>query len=314
MNIRRNRWLAACGMLMGIGGACAAAWAAQEGGQAGTVPVSMIVSVEAKHGKDIPAVSKEDVNVFQGSVPDRVTDWVPLQGEQAALQLFVLVDDSADSGISLQFKDVRDFMAAQPATTEIAVGYIRNGSVETIQKFTTDHELAGKALRLPMGAGTGGPSPYLSVEDLVKHWPGNSVRREILMVSDGVDMLQEGPVNSYLDAAIQEAQRAGVQVSSIYASGTGHLGHSYWRIDWGQYDLSRLSDETGGEFYWQGYQTPVSYGPFLEEFAQRLQHQYKLTFLAHGEKKASHQRVTLETGVPNAQLVGANQVYVPAMK
>jgi hypothetical protein len=312
MKTRGVRWLAVGGLLMAIcgAGAAAVAWAAQEGATGGT-PVSMLVSVEAKHGKEVPAVASEDVNVFQGSTKDRVTGWVPLTGDQAALQLYVLVDDSIESSIALQFKDARAFMDAQPPTTEIAVGYMRNGTVDQLQNFTADHALAGKALRLPMGAGAGGPSPYLSVSDLIKHWPESSGRREILMISDGVDELQEGAVNSYLDATIQDAQRAGVQVYSIYASGAGHLGHAYWRINWGQYDLSRLTDQTGGEAYFQGFQTPVSFGPYLGEFAERLKHQYKLTFLAAPGKKAGFERVKLETGVPNAQLVGASNVYVP---
>ena len=46
-----------------------------------TVPVSMVVSVEARHGKEIPVVNnKEDVRVFEGHDRLRVTDWIPLQG------------------------------------------------------------------------------------------------------------------------------------------------------------------------------------------------------------------------------------------
>jgi hypothetical protein len=305
------RWMAAAGLAMGLIagiGAAAPAVLAQQG----TAPASMVVSVEGKHGKDIPAVTIEDVKVFQGSTEDRVTEWTPLTGAQAGLQLYVLVDDSSDSDIALQFKEVRDFLAELPATTEVAIGYMQYGAVQTEQKFTTDHELAGKALRLPLGGTNGGPSPYLSITDLVKHWPAFNGRREILMVSEGIDWLQEGAVDSYLDAAIEDAQKAGVQVSAIYASGSGHLGHTYWRIYWGQYDLSRLTDETGGEFYWQGYQTPVSFQPYLQEFMNRLQHQYRLTFEARGGKKAGFQHVSLSTSVPDAQLVGANDVYVAA--
>src|ERR1700691_1368393 len=66
MKTRGIGWLAICGMLMAIcgAGAAAAAWAAQEG-TTGGAPVSMVVSVEAKHGKDVPTVAIEDVNVFQ---------------------------------------------------------------------------------------------------------------------------------------------------------------------------------------------------------------------------------------------------------
>jgi len=73
----------------------------------GTVPVNMIVSVEAKHGKRIPTIYRDDVRVLLGRDRFRVTNWVPLEGAQAGLELFVLVDDGADSRIGSQFDDLR---------------------------------------------------------------------------------------------------------------------------------------------------------------------------------------------------------------
>jgi hypothetical protein len=103
-------------------------------------------------------------------------------------------------------------------------------------------------------------------------------------------------------------------VSAIFASRSGHFGHSLWRINQGQNNLSRLADESGGESYFQGFDTPVAFAPFLNQFADRLNHQYKLTFLANAEKKPSYRHVRLETEVPNIELVMADKVYVPAAK
>jgi hypothetical protein len=60
-----------------------------------------------------------------------------------------------------------------------------------------------------------------------------------------------------------------------------------------------------------GLQAPVSFTPYLDDVTHRLGRQYLLTFLAKPEKKAGMQRVRLSTEVPNAELVGADQVYVP---
>ena len=66
-----------------------------------TVPVSMVVSVEARHGKEIPAVNnKEDVRVLEGKERLRVTDWVPLQGSQADLELLILIDDATGQTVA----------------------------------------------------------------------------------------------------------------------------------------------------------------------------------------------------------------------
>jgi hypothetical protein len=275
----------------------------------------MVVSVEARHGKDIPMVNnKEDVRVLEGHDRLRVTDWIPLQGSRADLELLVLIDEATGQTVASQFDDLRRFISAQPPTTAIAVGYMEYGTVRMAQNFTKDHDAAGKSLRIPLGAAAGGTSPYLSITDVVKHWPETKARHAIFLISDGIDALQPGIADSYLDQAIETAQRAGTQIYSIYASGAGHFGHSLWRVNQGQNNLSELADKTGGESYFQGLSTPVAFAPFLDEFAERLNHQYMLTFLIKPDKKPSYRHVRLETEVPDAELVTADRVYVPAAK
>jgi hypothetical protein len=279
---------------------------------ASTVPVHMVVTAEARHGTDVPVIKREDVTVNQGRERVQVTDWVPLEGEHAALQLFVLVDDASGATLGAQLEDLRRFILSQPPSTAIGVGYMRDGTVDILQNLTGDHALAAKALRLPLGTAGALASPYLSIGDLIKRWPESPVRREILMVSDGIDRFGGvGPANPYVDTAIEQAQRAGVIIYAIYATGIGHFGHTYWRFFWGQNYLSKVTTETGGEAYFLGYDTPVSFSPYLDDLTRRLTHQYLLTFLAKPGKKPGLQPVKIRTEVPNAELVAADMVYVP---
>src|ERR1700688_2826052 len=102
-----------------------------------------------------------------------------------------------------------------------------------------------------MGVGLANGSPYFSLSDLIKRWPESTVRREVLMLSDGIDRYYDSAdlADTDLDEAIQNAQRAGILVSAIYTPGVGHFGHSYWQTYWGQLYLAQLSDKTGGEAY-----------------------------------------------------------------
>jgi hypothetical protein len=272
----------------------------------------MVVTVEPRHGSNVPVINREDVMVYQGRDRAKVTDWLALQGEHAGLQLFILIDDSANTSLGSQLEDIRQFINAQPATTAIGVAYMRNGIADVLQNPTNDHAQAAKALRLPFGDPGASASPYFSVTDLIKRWPETPVRREILMVSDGIDRFWgSGPSDPYVDSTIEDAQRAGVIIFSIYMPGGGHFGHSFWRINWGQNYLSQISDETGGESYYLGFGAPVSFAPYLDDLTHRLTRQYLLTFLAKPEKKAGFQQVKLRTEVPNAELVAADRVYVP---
>jgi hypothetical protein len=135
----------------------------------------------------------------------------------------------------------------------------------------------------------------------------------MIVVSDGIDRLGgTGLGNPYVDEAIAEAQRAGVIIYSIYASGAGRYGRSMWRINWGQNYLSQIAEETGGEAFYLGFETPVSFTPYLEDVSRRLNHQFLLAFFAKPGKKAGLQRIKLKTEVPNAELVAAEKVWVPA--
>ncbi len=288
--------------------------AAQDTSTPAGVPVRMVVTVEAKHGSNVPEISREDVMVYEGRDRDKVTDWLPLQADRAGLQFFVLIDDASATSLGSQLDDLRQFILAQPESTKIGVAYMQNGVAQILQNPTGDHVQAAKALRLPLANPGASASPYFSLSDLIKRWPEGNERREVLLVSDGIDRFWgSGPGDPYVDSVIEQAQKAGVLVFAIYTPGEGHYGHNYWRINWGQNYLSQVAAETGGESYYIGFTgAPVSFAPYLEEITRKLGRQYLLTFLAKPGKKGRMQNVKLQTEVPNAELVSADRVYVPA--
>jgi hypothetical protein len=287
----------------------------QEKSAASGPPVKMVVTVEARHGKNPQPVDKQDVMIYEGKTRDPVTSWVPAKGENAALEFFILIDDSANATLATQFDDIRQFINSQPPTTKIGVAYMQNGTAQVVQNPTTDHAQAAKSLRIPLGTPGVNASPYFSLTDLIKRWPTGSPRREVLMISDGIDLYYgTGDLQDpYVDDAIEQAQRAGVIVFAIYNPGAGHYARSFWRTNFGQLYLSRVADETGGESYYIGFTGPaVTFVPYVDDIEHRLSNQYLLTFLAKPEKKSGMQRVKLTTELPNTELVAADRVYVPA--
>jgi len=296
-------------LLIGFSGPLAAQQAS------GGFAAHLVVTAEPKHGNTVPDINRNEVMVYEGRDRDQVVDWVPATGDHAALQLFILIDDSSSSNVGSQLEDVRKFINAQPATTQVGVAYMQNGIARVVQDMTGDHAAAAKSLRLPMGEAGANSSPYFSISDLIKKWPSGAPRREVLVVSDGIDRYYgTGDLQDpYLDAAIDDAGKAGIQISAIYYPGEGHFGHSYWQTYWGQIYLSQLAERTGGEAYYIGMTgAPVAFQPFLEQLGRRLEHQYLLTFIPKPQKKAGWQTVRLSTEIPKVDLVSAGRVYVPA--
>lgn len=295
--------------------ACLAVSVCVQNAAAQGTPVHLLVSAEARHGTTVPEITKSDVMVYEGRDRDQVTDWVPAQGEHGGLELFILLDDGSSFSLGKQLDDLHNFIVSQTASTKIGVAYMENGTAKVLQNPTTDHDAAAKALRLPMGIPGINASPYISLSDLIKRWPESSDRREVLMVTDGIDPYYGSPDlnDPYLDAAIDEAVRANIAVFAIYNPGVGHFGHSYWLSYWGQMYLAHLAEDTGGESYYIGFTgSAVAFKPYLEDMGRHLDHQYWLTFNAKPRKKSGWQRIRVTTEVSNADLVAPHQVYVPA--
>jgi hypothetical protein len=302
----------------GIGAICLAAATlpllpAQQ--QAPGVPVSMVITVEPKRGKTIPPIEQQDLTVSEGKDKRPVTGLQPFQGEHADMQLLLLLDDSAGSSMNTEIRTLKQFVTSLPSTTQVAIGYMRNGMTQLTQDFTADHAAAAKTIRVVMGPGGADVSPYDSLSDAIKRWPKNRAeRREIIMISSGIEGLGGGYTsdNPYVNKGIEDAQKAGVVVYTIYTPGVGHYGHSLWRMNWGQNFLAQLSDETGGESYFIGFGAPVSFQPYLNEILQHFNHQFLLTFLARPERKSGLQPVKVRLLEKDADIAAADRVYVPA--
>ena len=264
-----------------------------------------VVTAEPKAAEGVTTISKQSISVYENRKLQDVSGWTPLRGARSGLQLVVLLDDSSGGNLGLQLNDIRSFLSGLPPTVQVAIGYMRNGTPNLVQNFTNDHAQAAKALRLPSGIAGANGSPYFCLSDLVRHWPGgsNDVRREVIMVTDGVDRYSGGrfdPENPYVRAATSDAQKAGVIVYSIYYRGAGRFDRSALVTDGGQNYLTQISGDTGGKVYLEGFGNPVSFAPFLSDIQRKLQNQYELTFVSTA--KPGLQPIRVKTNQPNTSL------------
>ena len=151
----------------------------------------VITDAALRTEKSLPALNAENVKVKQGKGFLSVAQVIPAQGDNAALQLMILIDDTLNTqAVGNNLNDLKAFIADQPPSTVIGVAYMSNAIANVAQNFTADHALAVKAVRLPRGTTSTMDSPYLSLISLVKGWPRQNVRREVLMVTDGIDRLR----------------------------------------------------------------------------------------------------------------------------
>ena len=283
--------------------------ASAQGGKA-SGNVTFTVTAVGKKDASVSNIGKDDVQLFAGKERKQIGDWK--KGD--ALYLAILIDDSIDSGAGGQWEYLKDFITSQPANTSIMVGYIQNNGLRVAQDFTPDHQLAAKALRLPMGIGALGSSPYLGAIDLLKRWPVTGPRRSIVLITSGIDFFRGSTWGAFypdLDALVSRAERQNTNVWSIYYPSASHRGHSFWLQNYAQNNMAKLSGDTGAESYYLGAGVPVTIKPYLDEISGHLGNQYLLTFAGEGGKKGKYQPMKVKTELQDVEFMTPAAVYLP---
>jgi hypothetical protein len=300
------------GIIAGL--AASTSGVASSGPNAATGSAQMVVTVLPATGVNPKAaLDRDDLMVTLNKKPARVLRSQQFTGNLADMQLFVLLDDSArSSAVGLQIPELKAFIRSLPPTTQVAVGYMRNGTFGPVQGFTVDHQRAASAVRLPVGVPGENGSPYFALSDLVKHWPSKEFtnRHVVLMLTDGVDRYYGNSEvdDPYVDAAIQDAAKQGVLVYSIYLRDAGLYDRGSQTTLFAQSRLSQVSEETGGFAYFQDFTDPVSIAPFLNDFGNRLEHQFQVTIEALNVK--GFQPVKVKSEVPGLKIEGPTRIYV----
>lgn len=212
---------------------------------------------------------------------------------RAPMTLAVLIQDDIESSLSSEIKGIANFIRHLPPGSRVMVAYLRSGSIQVRQKFTNDLERAAKNLRIPFSSSAVAPfSPFASTREALKRFESQPVgRRAVLLVSDGIDISRgfesASPANGFdLQRAINESQRLGVAVYSIYAPTVGASNRTL--VGNGQGSLNRLSSETGGRAFFQGTLAPISLDRYLSDVDSLLSRQFALTYLSTHTSKGFH--------------------------
>lgn len=247
-----------------------------------------------------------DITVSEDGEPQTVLSLRGF-GTGSPITLALLIQEDLLPPISNEIKPLAEFIRRLPKGSRVMIGYLRTGSLQVRQRFTTDLEKAAKAIRPPIGFASAGPyNPYIEVVEAVKRFESQPLgRRAILLVSDGLDISRgidsSSPSLSVdLQRAIREAQRRSIAIYGFYAP-TQAAERSRMLASNAQSSLLRLSNETGGHAFFQGTGAPVSFDPFLRELVISLDRQAALTFLSTHVGKGFH-KIEVHTSTPGVRV------------
>lgn len=269
-------------------------------------PVTIPLTIRVKGITPEPELRMVDLTVSEDGEPQSILS-VRAIGNNSPITLAVLVQDDVVPSIANEIRGLRQFVQSLPRGSRVMIGYIRAGSLQVRQKFTTDLEKAASSLRTPLGTASAAPyNPYVEVIEALRRFDSQpSGRRAILLISDGLDTSHGIDSSSAaqsvdLKRAVAESQRRGVAVYAFYAPTVSSTGSSTL-VGNAQSSLQRLTDETGGQAFFQGTGVPVSFDPFIKNLTVALERQVALTYLSTHLKKGFH-RVEVHSSAPGVDL------------
>ena len=269
-------------------------------------PVTIPVIIKLNEKAEVPSeLQNIDLAISEDGDPQTI---ISLRGfGNSPVTLAILIQEDLLPPVGTEIKSLANFVRGLPKGSKVMVGYLRTGSLQVRQKFTTDLEKAAKALRPPSGFASACPyNPYVEVIDALKKFEAQPLgRRAILLVSDGLDISRgvdsSSPTQSIdLQRAINESQRRSVAVYGFYAP-TQVAASNPILVTNAQSSLLRLSNETGGMAFFQGTGAPVSFDPFIRELDVSLEKQTALTFLSTHLNKGFH-RIEIKSSTPGVKV------------
>jgi len=290
--------------------------------QEGPASTQALIAFDSKNPVS-PTAQNLTIKVENRVTPIASLAPIPPGGAQVAL----LIDDGLRTSVAREMNNLRAFITSFPAGTEVFVGYMQNGTVfpgTGANGFTTDLAAAAQGLRIPNGLPGSSASPYFCLSAFVKNWPGQAENqltpvqrngpthkpRFVLMITNGVDPYNgsTSPLNQnspYVDNSVNDAQRAGVPVYSIFFNDAG-FGRGRGSFS-GQNYLSEVAEGTGGlSLYQSTGQNPVSMQPYLKQFQEAIAQTYVATFPVDSNRKLVNLKTS--TNLPKTKLRAPSQV------
>ena len=269
-----------------------------------------------------PPLTQADIGQIKiGGKVAPVTHFDQLLGGPHGLQLMVLLDSEQMLGAGGQFDALKKFFHDMPPNVEIGVGWLLQSKVVVTQPFTTDRDLAGKALIAKTRQEAANPkndngNPFSCIGYLAAHWPtpDPAKLRAILLFTDGaIRSNGQGQAGDSVNPDVLGAA-AKLEIASIIPYPffwqdpiVADLNRSGGTAVEAADNFGQMDARAGGAYLIEGMFAPGTLEPLLNRLYSTLKSEAVLT-VDDPDKPGKISRLDLKSTRDDIKLFGADQV------
>ena len=260
-----------------------------------TEAVNVYAVVRDKHGRLIPDLTKNDFEIKEDNIPQKITYFTRETDTPLTLAIMIDTSPSQERVLDAEQREAKAFLHQVLRPKDLACVMHFDLEVELLQDFTIDQRLLDNAIDSTVinGGGHGVlPSPlptrsvggthlydsvYLAANQLMSHEVG---RKVLILLTDGQD---QGSQES-LDQALEAAQKSDCIIYAIDIVdrafyGLGNMGFNGGSV------LSKLCRQTGGDVI--KVKKIKNTSAAFQEIADELRTQYLLGYTPSNTRKDS---------------------------
>ncbi len=217
--------------------------------------VSLYFTVHDKHGALIPHLTKDDFTILEDKTPQTIKNFNAESDQPLTLGILLDTSGSQQNVLPLEQQAGAAFLSRVLRSKDEAFLISFDINLDLLADYTNNARALSRAMdkaEINVGAGGGGlpsGSPkgtllydavYSATHEKLQQETG---RKAIIILSDGED---QGSVVK-LQGAIEAAQKANTIVYVLLIADRAFYGRGIYTVGYsGDYDMKKLSEETGG--------------------------------------------------------------------
>jgi Ca-activated chloride channel family protein len=276
----------------------------------GTDTVSLSVTVVDTQGRHVSGLTKDDFQVLEDFVPQRIETFA---GHPQPIALSVLMDTSTSMEQTLTIAQQAAIgFAKRLGPSDLAQIIDFDSSIVILQEFTRDQALLETAIKRTRAGGSTAlyHAIYTALDEQkrVRARSADELRRQaVVVLSDGEDTSSMIEYEQVLDSA----KRSEVVVYAIGLRGKNTVPRRGFNE--AEFVLRTLSQETGGRVFFVDDAHQLS--SIYSQIADELANQYTIGYTSKNSKRdGTWRRITVNVSAPGATARTKSGYYGPTEK